>query len=76
MSYRRIASRTGTTNSNIKKLIKTGEGSRGLAGRIITTSSNNTKFVGGRLPPVSQRLWAQPQVKHKFSGMPSGEKAR
>lgn len=47
MSLAGIASRAGTTTSNIAQLINSGIGSAGLAGRIGTTTSNITDFVRG-----------------------------
>lgn len=57
MGYEGIASRVGTTSANIRKLIKTGEGSPGLASAIGTTSSNITAFVNGKASPsIAQAL--------------------
>lgn len=51
MSYVGIASRIGTTSSNVKKLIRMGEGSPGFASRIGTTSNNITMFINGKASP-------------------------
>jgi len=51
MSYVGIASRIGTTSTNVEKLIRTGEGSPGFASRIGTTSANITAFVDGKASP-------------------------
>lgn len=51
MSLAGIASKAGTTSSNLKKLISKGEGSPSLAQRIGTTSTNLTGFVDGRASP-------------------------
>lgn len=51
MSYIGIASKAGTTSTNIEKLIHKGEGSPSLGSRIGTTSSNITAFINGKASP-------------------------
>ncbi len=51
MSFVGIASKAGTTSTNVEKLIQKGEGSAGFASRIETTSSNITAFINGKASP-------------------------
>lgn len=51
MSYVGIASKAGTTSTNIKKLISTGEGSPSLSSRINTTTTNINAFINGKASP-------------------------
>lgn len=51
MSYVGIASKVGTTSSNIEKLIFKGEGSPGVASSLNTTTNNVTNFINGTASP-------------------------
>jgi hypothetical protein len=56
MSLIGIAGCAGTTNSNLQKLIGSGEGSPGLAARLGTTTRNITGFINGAASPGIARL--------------------
>lgn len=51
MSYVGIASKSGTTTTNVEKLIRKGEGCPGLNKRIGTTTTNITAFINGKASP-------------------------
>jgi len=51
MSLIGVAVKAGTLSTNLEKLIRSGQGSSGLAARIGTTSSNLTAFVNGTASP-------------------------
>ena len=51
MGYLGIATKAGTTSSHIKKFLRTGECSLGLASTIGTTSTAVTGFVSGKASP-------------------------
>lgn len=51
MSFVGIASKAGTTSTNIEKLIRTGVGTPGLSSRLKTTTTNINAFINGKASP-------------------------
>ena len=67
MSYVGIASKAGTTSTNIEKLIRNGEGSPSLSRNIGTTSTNITDFINGRANPgIAKALGTTTQNAQKL----------